>query len=373
MATKNIVPRAHEEGNIGTSLKNWLKGWFKDLFISGNLTNGSNNISIADLQDIIDNDHNHTNKLILDDITDSGLGTKFLSDDGTYKTALGTGDMLKVEYDINLNNIVDKAEALNDGTTGGGNNVTAEEAREHIDDTSNPHSVTKAQLGFLEAPSDIGCGTGITASDIDDAVTKKHTQNTDAYLDFGGINQLQVTDIVRKSGSLSQLTTRNHADLQNKNTETNIKHVTDNQKDALDNANSPASGNPILTRNNFPYAEASSEGNSSTNDTNPVEKLKLTTGILPAGNYRIAWSVEIYTTNRANPVVFRVQLDDTTILGEGSSSPQTVIAGEYSNQSGFKYTALTNASHTIDIDFYVGVAGVSVSIRRARLEIWRTK
>jgi hypothetical protein len=28
MATKNIVPRAHEEGNIGTSLKNWLKGWF---------------------------------------------------------------------------------------------------------------------------------------------------------------------------------------------------------------------------------------------------------------------------------------------------------------------------------------------------------
>lgn len=57
------------------------------------------------------------------------------------------GDMLKADYDSNLNNIVDKAEALNDGTTGDGNNVTAQEARDHIDDISNPHGVTPGQIG----------------------------------------------------------------------------------------------------------------------------------------------------------------------------------------------------------------------------------
>jgi len=31
--TKNIVPRADNEGNIGTSAKNWLKGWFKSIFL----------------------------------------------------------------------------------------------------------------------------------------------------------------------------------------------------------------------------------------------------------------------------------------------------------------------------------------------------
>jgi len=33
MATPNQVPRANEEGEVGTSAKNWLKGWFKRLFI----------------------------------------------------------------------------------------------------------------------------------------------------------------------------------------------------------------------------------------------------------------------------------------------------------------------------------------------------
>jgi hypothetical protein len=48
MSTRNIVPRNDGEGNLGTSLKNWLKGWFKELFCSGNLTDGTNNISISE-------------------------------------------------------------------------------------------------------------------------------------------------------------------------------------------------------------------------------------------------------------------------------------------------------------------------------------
>jgi len=33
VATPNIVPRANEEGEVGTSTKNWAKGWFKRLFV----------------------------------------------------------------------------------------------------------------------------------------------------------------------------------------------------------------------------------------------------------------------------------------------------------------------------------------------------
>ena len=33
MTTPNQVPRANEEGEVGTSAKNWLKGWFKRLFV----------------------------------------------------------------------------------------------------------------------------------------------------------------------------------------------------------------------------------------------------------------------------------------------------------------------------------------------------
>lgn len=43
--------------------------------------------------------------------------------------------MKKSVYDANGNGIVNKAEKLNDGTSGGGNEVTASEARSHIDNT----------------------------------------------------------------------------------------------------------------------------------------------------------------------------------------------------------------------------------------------
>lgn len=40
-----------------------------------------------------------------------------------------------------------------------------------------------------------------SVANIDDAVTKRHTQNTDQYLDFGGVNQKAVADIqVKKEG-----------------------------------------------------------------------------------------------------------------------------------------------------------------------------
>lgn len=44
MAIKNIVPRADGEGNIGTAVKNWLKGFFKTIFLgTGGIVDSNSN------------------------------------------------------------------------------------------------------------------------------------------------------------------------------------------------------------------------------------------------------------------------------------------------------------------------------------------
>ena len=45
----NLVPRTNEGQSLGTSLKKWLKGWFKDIFVSNNITDGSNSVTVANI------------------------------------------------------------------------------------------------------------------------------------------------------------------------------------------------------------------------------------------------------------------------------------------------------------------------------------
>jgi hypothetical protein len=61
----------------------------------------------------------------------------------------GTGDMLKDIYDVNSNSIVDKAESVDDGTY----SKDAQEISQHIDSTSNPHSVSKSDVGLGSVPN----------------------------------------------------------------------------------------------------------------------------------------------------------------------------------------------------------------------------
>lgn len=54
MATKNIVPRANEEGEIGTSGKNWLKGWFKRLFVGSDGIVDVNEKAVIKIEETVD-------------------------------------------------------------------------------------------------------------------------------------------------------------------------------------------------------------------------------------------------------------------------------------------------------------------------------
>jgi hypothetical protein len=64
--------------------------------------------------------------------------------------------------------------------------------------TDNPHSVTKTQVGLsdVDNKSEATIITDVKAdSDVASAISLKHTQNTDAKLDEGGLNEVAASDI----------------------------------------------------------------------------------------------------------------------------------------------------------------------------------
>jgi len=130
-----------------------------------------------------------------------------LGEDGQFHwTALaGGGDMLKSVYDTDDDGIVDKAESVDDGTTGDAHKSTATEVRDavdkahasgsddqtattvptdetgvsvqdHIDAVDNPHSVTKAQVGLTNVTDDVQLKENISSYD------EKITPADDDYL-----------------------------------------------------------------------------------------------------------------------------------------------------------------------------------------------
>jgi uncharacterized membrane protein len=114
------------------------------------------------------------------------------------------------------------------------------------------------------------------------------------------------------------------------------------------------------------YEFAADDTESTTGSTTYVEKLKMTTSNLPAGNYRIGYSLELGSDNKQRSE-FRVQLDDTTTLAEAGTA-QARNSDEYMAYSGFTVVALTAGVHTIDVDFR-RVANNAL-IRRVRVELY---
>lgn len=74
--TRNVVPRTHENGTVGTLTKQWLKGFFKDFHITRWLTDGNVNVTVEELRNHVD-DH-----------------PDFVTD---FESAIGDGDI--ISYD----------------------------------------------------------------------------------------------------------------------------------------------------------------------------------------------------------------------------------------------------------------------------------
>jgi hypothetical protein len=122
------------------------------------------------------------------------------------------------------------------------------------------------------------------------------------------------------------------------------------------------------------FQEASSEGESSTTNSSYQLKIRLTTGTVLAGTYRIGWSYEWISNTTLIDAGYNVDVDSGTIIHEVVPAPTRIyVGGTYYSISGFEHMALSNASHTIDLNYKANILsnGGTTYIRRARLEIWR--
>jgi hypothetical protein len=119
------------------------------------------------------------------------------------------------------------------------------------------------------------------------------------------------------------------------------------------------------------FQETSNDGESSTTSSTWQQKLRLTTGSVPAGKYRIGWYLEGSGDDANIRFEYRVQIDDTTTIMEWHPGfPKKYSSGEWQVNGGHYYATLSAASHDIDLD-YRNNDGNTTYIRRARLEIWR--
>lgn len=113
------------------------------------------------------------------------------------------------------------------------------------------------------------------------------------------------------------------------------------------------------------FQEVSSDGESSTTSSTYQQKLRLTTGTLPSGKYRIGWQFSVFV-DATGDVTSKVILDDSTDLDHHSIDNST---DDYNSNGGFSYHSSFSGIHTVDI-VYKANSGTAL-IKHARLEIWR--
>ncbi|MBW2416824.1 MAG: hypothetical protein JRG76_20190 [Deltaproteobacteria bacterium] len=116
------------------------------------------------------------------------------------------------------------------------------------------------------------------------------------------------------------------------------------------------------------YQYASSESVSATTALVYQNKLSVTTADLPAGNYRIGYSLELTSSHRAGTSDFRIRVDGATTLTEASSNAPG-SSNRFSTYGGFSIQPLAAGVHSIEVDFKANAANTA-SIRRARVEIY---
>ena len=116
------------------------------------------------------------------------------------------------------------------------------------------------------------------------------------------------------------------------------------------------------------FQNVADETLSTTNSTTWQQKLRMSTTNLPSGTYRISWYCELNSTNGATQVDCMIQLNDTTNIAFCSEEPDDLA--NIIPFSGFQHRTLSGVN-TIDMDYRRQQSGHNVSIRYARIELWR--
>lgn len=106
--------------------------------------------------------------------------------------------------------------------------------------------------------------------------------------------------------------------------------------------------------------------------------VRLSTGAIPAGTYRVGWSFNWNHDDKGSKFQAQVEQSDTTQIHfqehrpvqDGGAFGATGTDEKY-HSSGFAYVTLGAGSYTFDLDFSSNVAGKTSSMWDARIEFWR--
>lgn len=202
MATKNIAPRADGEGTLGTSVKNWLKGFFKTIFLGSSGIVDSNSNEVLKPESVASAVNEIT---IKNAAAENAPEAKATGDDtninfvirvkgtGVFQVMDGSGNILatfdKVASAVNYITLLNSAteDTLEVKAVGTDTNIDITLVPKGSGKSKTPDgkiivktapALTAGQMVKVNADGIIEDGTN-TDTDVADAVTKKHSQNTD--------------------------------------------------------------------------------------------------------------------------------------------------------------------------------------------------
>lgn len=202
MATKNITPRDDGEGTLGTAVKNWLKGFFKTIFLGtgGIVDSNSNEVlkpeSVADAINEITIKNAASGNAPEAKATGDDTNISFVirvKGTGAFQVMDGSGNILAtfdkvvsaVNYITLLNSIT--TETLEIKAVGTDTNIDITLVPKGSGKSKTPDgqiivktapALTAGKMVKTNADGVVEDGTN-TDAEVADAVTKKHTQHTD--------------------------------------------------------------------------------------------------------------------------------------------------------------------------------------------------
>jgi len=141
-----------------------------------------------------------------------------------------------------------------------------------------------------------------------------------------------------------------------------------NMFDYLGGFDPTISGGVSASLTNFEYKVDLTS--SQTTNTSYVNKLSLTVSGVPAGNYRLGWSLEWRQSKTNAEFWARVQRDGVEVYWEYEASPYVDVAFHYI-VTNFYYMVLTSGTHTFNLDYRTSNSSTVSYIRSTKFEFWR--
>lgn len=130
---------------------------------------------------------------------------------------------------------------------------------------------------------------------------------------------------------------------------------------------------PVGEKLNFGtyHSWSNSEGITSTTRTAFITKLTISTGNIPTGTYRLAWTYAWLYSSTSKNFVARIILDDITTIMTHVEEPKESDDDQRIPAAGFYFSELEAGEHEYKLQFKTSQENKEADIMNCRLEFYR--